>query len=164
MLAWLGLGSNLNQPEIQLQRALASLQELDEVELIQKSGFYQTPAWGDVEQDDFINGVVQISTDLEPLPLLHRLQSVEDEMGRQRSERKWGPRVIDIDLLLYADRVMSSEDLELPHPRMHERAFVLVPLCELAPALEIPGQGLVTKLLNLVDVSGIRRIHEFDVI
>jgi len=160
MKAWLGLGSNLQQPVAQLKDALVRLEMLEGVEILRTSGFYRTPPWGDGQQDDFINAVVQIETELDPLTLLHALQSIENDMGRQRSGRRWGPRLIDIDLLLYADQQLQSEELELPHPRMHERAFVLIPLCELDKTVKIPGHGVVKALLQQLDSNGIFRLDE----
>ena len=155
MKAWLGLGSNLQQPVAQLRQALDKLGSDPAIEILDVSRFYRTPPWGDAEQDDFINAVALIETSLEPMPLLHVLQSIEKLMGRQRSGRRWGPRLIDIDLLLYGDLQCRSEALELPHPRMHERAFVLVPLCELDATLRIPGQGVAGELLQRLDSAGI---------
>ena len=160
MKAWLGLGSNLQQPVEQLKQALLKLSSLDQVEILATSSFYRTPPWGDEQQEDFINAVVKVETSLGPDALLRGVQAIETAMGRQRSERRWGPRVIDIDLLLYGDLRYRSDDLELPHPRMHERAFVLVPLCELDNTLEIPARGVVKKLLQEVDCSGIRRLRD----
>jgi len=155
MKAWLGLGSNLQQPVAQLRQALASLGEAGGLEVLRVSSFYSTPPWGDEQQDDFINAVVEIETSLDPIPLLRVLQSIENVMGRQRSGRRWGPRLIDIDLLLYGDQTFRSADLMVPHPRMHERAFVLIPISELDAELEIPGHGAVSELLQPLDVSGI---------
>ena len=160
MKVWLGLGSNLERPVAQLNTALTMLNSTQGIELLQTSGFYRTPPWGDAQQDDFINAVVQIKTGLAAMPLLHVLQSIENRMGRQRSERRWGPRLIDIDMLLYGDLVFQSEELELPHARMHERAFVLMPLCELDETLVIPGRGTVAELLKNLDCSGISRLSE----
>jgi 2-amino-4-hydroxy-6-hydroxymethyldihydropteridine diphosphokinase len=160
MKAWLGLGSNLQQPVEQLQQALNRLAETDGIEILKTSSFYRTPPWGDEQQDDFINAVAQIETSLAPLSLLHALQTIEDRMGRQRSDRRWGPRLIDIDLLLQDDRLYHSAELELPHPRMHERAFVLVPLSELDARLEIPGHGTVEALLSQLDCSNIYRLSD----
>ncbi len=160
MKAWLGLGSNLQQPAIKLQQALTRLGEIDGVGILSKSSFYRTPPWGDENQDDFINAVVQIETNLGPTPLLYQLQSIENVMGRQRSGRRWGPRLIDIDLLLYGDKQCRSEELELPHPRMHERAFVLMPMFELDPMLEIPGYGAIAELLQQLDCSDIFRLRD----
>ncbi len=160
MKAWLGLGGNLQQPVAQLRRALTRLDEAEGLEVLRVSSFYRTPPWGDEQQDDFINAVVEIKTSLDPIPLLRILQSIENVMGRQRSGRRWGPRLIDIDLLLYGDQKYHSADLEVPHPRMHERAFVLIPLSELAAELEIPGHGAVAELLQQLDDSGICRLAE----
>jgi len=153
--AWLGLGSNMQRPAAQLETALDKLARADGIEVRRVSGFYRTPPWGDEQQDDFVNAVAQIETRLEPETLLKTLQSVEREMGRQRNGRRWGPRIIDIDLLLYGDLQYRSGTLELPHPRMHERAFVLVPLCELDAGLIIPARGSAGDLLQTLDRSGI---------
>jgi 2-amino-4-hydroxy-6-hydroxymethyldihydropteridine diphosphokinase len=155
MKAWLGLGSNLQQPVAQLRQALDKLGSEPAIEILDVSRFYRTPPWGDAQQDDFINAVALIETSLEPMPLLRVLQSIEKLMGRQRTGRRWGPRLIDIDLLLYGDLQCRSEALELPHPRMHARAFVLVPLCELDATLMIPGQGVAGELLQRLDCAGI---------
>jgi 2-amino-4-hydroxy-6-hydroxymethyldihydropteridine diphosphokinase len=160
MQAWLGLGSNLQNPVTQLQLAIGQLRDAEGIDVLRTSSFYSTPPWGDESQDDFINAVAQIQTQLSPLSLLQLLQSIEDEMGRQRSNRRWGPRVIDIDLLLFDEQVLQSTELELPHPRMHERAFVLLPLSELDPFAEIPGHGSIAALLSQLDCSGIYRLSE----
>jgi 2-amino-4-hydroxy-6-hydroxymethyldihydropteridine diphosphokinase len=160
MQAWLGLGSNLHNPVTQLQLAIERLRDAEGIDVLRTSSFYSTPPWGDEDQDDFINAVVQIQTQLAPLSVLHLMQSIEDKMGRQRGDRRWGPRVIDIDLLLFDEQVLQSTVLELPHPRMHERAFVLLPLSELDPSMEIPGQGSIASLLSQLDCSGICRLSE----
>jgi len=162
MKAWLGLGSNLQQPVSQLTEALNRLGAIDGLEILRTSSFYSTPPWGDDNQDDFVNAVVLIETSLDPLPLLRVTQSIENAMGRQRSGRRWGPRLIDIDLLLYGDQSCQFDELEVPHPRMHERAFVLMPLSELDATLEIPGRGNTKKLLRQLDCSGICRLNEDD--
>ena len=159
-LAWLGLGANLQNPVKQIKDALSRLDRMDDIEVRQASSFYRTPPWGDERQDDFINAVVQIETRLDPLSLLHSLQSIENAMGRRRSGRQWGPRIIDIDLLLFGNQVVSSVELLVPHPRMFERAFVLLPLAELDADIEIPGQGVVGALLSQLDCSGIFRLDE----
>jgi len=161
MKVWLGLGSNLQQPVAQLLQALKRLSDTTGLEILRTSSFYRTPPWGDEQQDDFINAVVQIETSLEPIPLLRVLQSIENVMGRQRSGgRRWGPRLIDIDLLLYGKQQFQSAELEVPHPRMFERAFVLKPLSELDANLEIPGHGLVGELLQDLDCSGIVKVKD----
>jgi 2-amino-4-hydroxy-6-hydroxymethyldihydropteridine diphosphokinase len=163
MKAWLGLGANLQRPVMQLKEALRRLGAEDRIEVLRISSFYRTPPWGDEQQDEFINAVVQIETSLAPMPLLHVTKSIENVMGRQRSGRRWGPRLIDIDLLMYGDKKVLSDELELPHPRMHERAFVLLPMAELDASAEIPGHGVIENLLGQLDCSGICLLNENDV-
>lgn len=158
--AWLGLGSNLQNPVTQLILAIKHLSNVDGVVVLRTSSSYRTPPWGDELQDDFINAVVEIETQLDPLGLLHIVQAIENKMGRKRDKRRWGPRLIDIDLLLYGAQVSHTDELELPHPRMHERAFVLMPLSELDPELEIPGRGDISSLLSNIDCSGICRLSK----
>ena len=160
MKAWLGLGSNLQQPVKQLNEALKRLVETDMLEVLRVSSFYRTPPWGDEQQDDFINAVAEVETSLEPVPLLRVLQSIENRMGRQRDGRRWGPRKIDLDLLLYGDRQYQSAELVVPHPRIPERAFVLVPMCELEAGLEIPGHGVAENLLQKLDCDDIHRLTD----
>ncbi|MFC1775750.1 2-amino-4-hydroxy-6-hydroxymethyldihydropteridine diphosphokinase [Pseudomonadota bacterium] len=160
MKAWLGLGSNLQQPVKQLKEALNRLAETDQVTVLRVSSFYRTPPWGDKQQNEFINAVAEIETSLAPAPLLRLLQLIENTMGRQRSGRRWGPRKIDLDLLLYAEQQYQSAELVVPHPRMFERAFVLVPMFELEAELEVPGHGRIEKLLQKLDCSGIKRLTD----
>lgn len=160
MQAWLGLGANLRHPVMQLKRAVRCLGRSEGVEVRKISSFYRTRPWGNEDQDDFINAVVQIETGLAPLALLHVLQSIENSMGRQRSGHRWGPRVIDIDLLLFADETVHSTELVVPHPRMHERAFVLLPLSELDASIEIPGWGMAGTLLSQLDCDGVCRLDD----
>lgn len=159
MKAWLGLGSNQQKPVKQVRLAIAGLANSVDIEVLQASSFYSTPPWGDENQADFINAVVQVETRLKPLELLHRIQEIENQMGRERSARRWGPRCIDIDILLYADQTIRADELEIPHPRMHERCFVLLPLSELEPDLEIPARGTVAQNLLGVDCAGIQRLE-----
>lgn len=160
MKAWFGLGSNLQQPVSQLRGALGKLGLAEGIEILNVSSLYRTPPWGDDQQADFVNAVVQAETELEPVPLLRLMQSIENDMGRQRNGRHWGPRVIDIDLLLYAELELQTEELVLPHPHMHERAFVLVPLCELDRSIRIPGHGVAEDLLQQLDTDGIVRLED----
>lgn len=158
MQVWLGLGSNLEQPLLQLKQALQRLEMQEGISLLEVSSFYRTPPWGDEQQDDFINAVARVETRLRPLALLGVLQSIENDMGRQRTARRWGPRLIDIDLLLYGDWTRQTEELTIPHPHMHERAFVLLPLSELDIDLEVPGRGTVATLLQRLEYNGIERL------
>lgn len=158
MIAWLGLGANLQEPLAQLTEAIQRIKNTTAVEVLQVSSFYKTPPWGDEDQPDFINAVVQVETKLAPIELLQQTQNIENDMGRVRKDRRWGPRLIDIDVLLYADQTIDSDQLSLPHPRMHERAFVLLPLCELDSEIVIPGRGRADRLLSGLDHDGITLI------
>ncbi len=145
-LAYIGLGSNLEQPLDQLQRALAELQQIPRSNLQASASFYLSRPMGPAEQPDYINSVAALHTELSPLELLDQLQRIEQAHGRERGLR-WGPRTLDIDLLLYGDQLIQNDRLSVPHPGIGERAFVLLPLAELAPELEIPGLGAVSEVL-----------------
>jgi 2-amino-4-hydroxy-6-hydroxymethyldihydropteridine diphosphokinase len=155
--AFLSLGSNLGDRLGNLRRAIDKIEESGRIEIKEISPVYETEPVGRQDQGWFLNLVLRIQTSLEPLALLERLQSVEDGMGRTR-EKESGPRNIDLDILLYDDRVVDLERLTIPHPRMHERKFVLVPLTQIAPELLHPGlQRSVEELLTLCrDKSEVR--------
>ncbi len=138
--------------------ALRQLDEQDNVRLVQVSALYRTPPWGRTDQPDFLNAVAEIETGLPPRGLLELCLETERVLKRERHER-WGPRVIDIDILTYGQERVSEKDLEVPHPRMLERAFVLVPLAELAPDLVIHGSP-VKDHLDRLDASGIEQISD----
>jgi len=136
--AYLGLGSNLGSRWGSLRLALAMLEEPHgEIRVLRTSQVYETPPWGFTDQPDFLNCVVEITTALNPHLLLQRAKEVEEEMGRQPGPR-YGPRPIDLDIVLYGDLSLDGPDLQIPHPRLHLRAFALVPLAELAPSLVHP--------------------------
>jgi 2-amino-4-hydroxy-6-hydroxymethyldihydropteridine diphosphokinase len=145
--AFVGIGSNLGERESQLCRAIELLGAEDGIEVVAISSLRETEPVGPVEQGPFLNGAVQIATDLAPRELLERLLAIEQTMGRVRSER-WGPRTIDLDLLLYGELVLDEPGLTVPHPRLAERRFALEPLSELDPSLTIPGSGPVAALLT----------------
>lgn len=149
MRAWVGLGSNLDDPEKQIRDAIRALAELSHSGVGSVSSLYRSDPVGLTDQPAFCNAVAAVDTALAPLALLRALQAIETAAGRRRTIR-WGPRVLDLDLLLHGDRVSTTPELTLPHPRMHERAFVLVPLAELAPDLEIPDLGSVAVLAGRV--------------
>ncbi len=153
--AYVGLGSNLADPLTQLRRAIKALAQLPDTCLLSYSSLYSSPAEGPDGQPDYLNAVAELETRLSPLDLLDALQGIEDAQGRSRGLR-WGARTLDLDLLLWGRQEQSSARLKLPHPEMHQRAFVLVPLREVASALEIPGHGLVTKLLDAISRVGLR--------
>jgi 2-amino-4-hydroxy-6-hydroxymethyldihydropteridine diphosphokinase len=140
VIAYLGLGANLGDPEEQLQEALGRLNDAEEVEVTRVSTFYRNPPLGPENQPWYINAVARVRTRLGPEELLRLLQQIEADMGRVRGER-WGPRVIDLDLLLYNGEVIFTPKLVVPHPEMHRRVFVLAPLAEIAPRAWHPVLG-----------------------
>jgi 2-amino-4-hydroxy-6-hydroxymethyldihydropteridine diphosphokinase len=143
--AFVGIGSNQDDPARQVQLAIAALGELPRSSLAACSSLYRSAPFGPVEQPDFINAVAQLQTELDVTALFRCLQSIEVQQGRRRAER-WGPRIIDLDLLVFGDDVVSSADLTVPHPGIAERNFVLLPLQEIAPDLNIPGLGKVADI------------------
>ena len=149
-LAYVGLGANLGPREITLLRAVDLLAETDGVEVRAVSQLRETVPVGVVEQPLFLNGAVAVDTGLSPRELLDRLLVIERGLGRVRDAR-WGPRTVDLDLLVYGDRQLDEPGLRVPHPRLHERRFALEPLVELDPDLVIPGQGPVSELLAALD-------------
>lgn len=146
-LVYIGLGSNLGDRERAIQTALERLRGEEEIEVVAVSALRETDPVGYQDQPRFLNGVAALETQLEPSALLGRLQAVERELGRDRSGPRFGPRTIDLDLLLYGDERIDEPDLVVPHPRLAERTFVLEPLAELDSALEVPGRGSVRALL-----------------
>ncbi len=159
MAAYVGLGANLADRAANIRAALTSLDLLPTITLGQVSSLYETAAVGVTDQPDFLNAVAEVSTSLSPAALLDALLNLENLLGRERTFR-WGPRVIDLDLLLYGDKQIALPALTVPHPRLRERAFVLVPLAEIAPALALPGDHrAVAELANNLRADGnIRRI------
>jgi 2-amino-4-hydroxy-6-hydroxymethyldihydropteridine diphosphokinase len=146
---YVGVGANLGTPRETIAAALALLDQESDVELVAVSTLQETDPVGYEEQPRFLNGVVQLGTELSPQELLARLLAIETRLGRVRGEGpRFGPRTIDLDLLLYGEETIDEPGLTLPHPRLHERRFVLEPLAELDPALEVPGRGPVQALLT----------------
>jgi len=145
-LAYVGLGANIGEPRAQLRTALDELNGLPETRMTASSSLYRSAPLGYTDQPEFLNAVAQIDTGLAPETLLERLQEIEQRHGRERPFAG-APRTLDLDLLLYGDRTIASARLTVPHPRMHERAFVLKPLAEIAPEAAIPGRGKAGDLL-----------------
>ena len=150
---YLSLGSNIGDKKAYLEAALERLNQLPQTSLAAVSSFYETAAWGKTDQDNFLNICCQLKTELAAQQLLIECQQIEKNLNRVRYEH-WGPRTIDIDILLYGSEHIATESLKVPHPYMTERAFVLVPLFEIAPSLEICGHSITSylKTLNLEEV------------
>ncbi|MBZ9774811.1 MULTISPECIES: 2-amino-4-hydroxy-6-hydroxymethyldihydropteridine diphosphokinase [unclassified Mesorhizobium] len=153
---YLSLGGNLGDPAKSMGAALRMLDADADTRVTGVSSLYRTPPWGKLDQPDFLNAAAEISTVLAPRALLDLCLDAERKLKRVREER-WGPRLIDIDILVFGDRVIHETGLEVPHPRMLERAFVLAPLAEIAPGLVVSGRS-ITERLVAVDTSGIERL------
>ena len=149
--AYVGLGANLGLREETLRRAVELLGDTEHVDMIAVSELRETDPVGVVDQPRFLNGATAIDTTLSPRALLNALLGIERELGRIRGDERWGPRTVDLDLLLYGDKIVDEPGLSVPHPRLYERRFALEPLAELDPDLEIPGCGAVSKVLAALD-------------
>jgi 2-amino-4-hydroxy-6-hydroxymethyldihydropteridine diphosphokinase len=150
--AYVGLGANLGDREATIRRAVALLDETEGVAVTAISTLRETDPWGPVEQPRYLNGALAVDTELAPHALLDALLDVERRLGRLRAaEERWGPRTIDLDLLLYDDLTLDEPGLAVPHPRLHERRFALEPLAELAPGAVVGGRGTVAGLLRALD-------------
>jgi 2-amino-4-hydroxy-6-hydroxymethyldihydropteridine diphosphokinase len=160
--AWVALGSNLDDPCARVRAALAALGDLPHTRCLRRSHLYRSAPWGPVAQPDFVNAVAELETALPARALLDALLALERRHGRMRGAARWGPRRIDLDLLLHGDLVCNESGLALPHPRMSERAFVLAPMAELQPDLVVPGHGTIAQLLARVDRAGCTRLAPAD--
>ncbi|KAF1726630.1 MAG: 2-amino-4-hydroxy-6-hydroxymethyldihydropteridine diphosphokinase [Pseudoxanthomonas sp.] len=155
--ACIGLGANLGDAADTLREAVEALDHREGITVREVSRFYRTPAWGREDQPDFINAVALLETSLTPRALLERLLAVETEFGRHRPDgERWGPRTLDLDLLLYGDAVIDEPGLRVPHPHLHERAFALVPLLDVLPEARIPGYGAARDAVSVLEMSNIR--------
>jgi 2-amino-4-hydroxy-6-hydroxymethyldihydropteridine diphosphokinase len=160
-VAYVGLGGNVGDSSRILHGAFEAIDGLAQTRLLARSSLYRTPAWGLEAQPDFLNAVAQVETASPPEALLGALLEIERRFGRDRaSETRWGPRTLDLDLLLYGDTVLALEGLELPHPRLAERAFALVPLLEIDPEVRIPGVGSARDALSRLPMPDIQRLSE----
>lgn len=155
---FIGLGSNLAEPQTQIANALAALEALEATHLIAVSSLYRSDPMGPSDQPDYVNAVAMIETALEPETLLDRLQQIELEQGRVRKQERWGPRSLDLDILLYGNRSIRSQRLTVPHYDMHRRAFVLYPLAEVSPALVMPDGTPLSALLDDCPYDGLERL------
>ena len=160
VVCFVGIGSNMNDPVNQCLKAVVRLSETSGIKHLRSSSLYKTEPVGSVEQMWFINTVAEIRVKLTPYELFNALQSVEKEMGRLRNE-KWGPRIIDLDILLFGQEVVQQEDLIVPHPELHKRRFVLVPLCEIASYVIHPSFGVsIRGLMERLEDKSIVHLYE----
>jgi 2-amino-4-hydroxy-6-hydroxymethyldihydropteridine diphosphokinase len=154
----IGLGGNIGDPLEAMRSALRALDENPNCKVLRVSSVWKTPPWGVTDQPDFLNACALISTTLEPRAFLDLCLSIEKDLKRIRDQR-WGPRSIDMDVLFFGDRIISEEQLNVPHPRIADRAFVLVPLAEIAPEAKIAGTS-IAQLAAKADISGMSRLDE----
>jgi 2-amino-4-hydroxy-6-hydroxymethyldihydropteridine diphosphokinase len=160
-VAFVGLGSNLGDSTAILRGAFAALAALPDTRLLRASSLYRTPAWGVTAQPDFVNAAAMLETGLSPQALLASMLAIEREAGRDRRDDgsdRWGPRTLDLDLLLYGQRSLDESGLRVPHPHLHERAFALLPLLEIAPDAHIPGIGPARDALAGLDPDDIQTL------
>lgn len=156
---FVGLGSNLDDPRGQVLRALRELAAIERTRLVRHSSLYRSDPWGLADQPAYVNAVAELATALDARALLSRLLAIERGHGRRRDGVRWGPRTLDLDLLAYGDARIDEPELVVPHPRARERAFVLVPLAEIAPTLVMAGAGPVRELLARIEAHGCERIE-----
>ncbi|HUT42442.1 MAG TPA: 2-amino-4-hydroxy-6-hydroxymethyldihydropteridine diphosphokinase [Gammaproteobacteria bacterium] len=156
--AYIGIGSNLEDPVAQVKEALEELAVLPDSLLAARSSLYSSKPMGPVEQPDYVNAVAALDTLLSAPELLAALQRIETLQGRERSGEQWGPRILDLDLLLYGKQVIDSDGLKVPHPGLHERDFVIIPLAEIAGNLKIPGKGMLGTLIKNVENHSLRKL------
>lgn len=155
---FIGLGSNLDDPVTQLTRALAALQQLPQSRVLAQSSLYRSAPMGPADQPDYVNAVIELETALDALELLSRLQAIEQSQGRTRTGLRWGPRTLDLDLLLYGNEIIDLPTLKVPHPGMAVRNFVLYPLHEIARAMDVPGVGPLSALLKRCSAAGLVKV------
>lgn len=157
--AYIALGSNLEQPSAQVSRAFGELAAIRTTRLVLQSPLYRSEPMGMQDQPQFVNAVAGVLTQLDALELLSELQAIEQRMGRVRSALRWGPRLIDLDLLMHGATRSDTDALKLPHPGIAERNFVLMPLADIAPDLTIPGRGSVRACATAVGSAGLQRLE-----
>jgi 2-amino-4-hydroxy-6-hydroxymethyldihydropteridine diphosphokinase len=156
--AYVALGSNLDDPSVQVARAFTALAGLRGSRMVARSSLYRSPAFGPVAQPDFVNAVAGMLTTLDAATMLAELKALEERLGRDRPVVRWGPRLIDLDLLVHGTTRIDEPQIQVPHPGIADRAFVLTPLAEVAPDIDVPGVGRVRTLAARVDEAGMSRI------
>lgn len=157
-LVYIGLGANLNDPVQQLRSALSAISRIPNSQLIRYSSFYSSQPLGPSEQPEYVNAVAALNTSLAPEELLKTLQKIELEQGRTRKAERWGPRTLDLDIILFGQRIINSELLTVPHYHFHLREFVLYPLYQIAPQLVLPDGKTVKQLLQTVPKNGLTEL------
>jgi len=157
-IAYIGLGSNMESPRQHITTAIQSLGEIQSTRIINVSSLYKSKPMGPQNQGDYINAVVQIETEMEPTELLNCLQAIENDHGRVRAEH-WGPRTIDLDILMFGNEIIQNDRLTVPHPEITNRSFVIVPLAEIDPACVVPEKGLVSDLILRIDQDGLELLQ-----
>ena len=155
---YIGLGSNLSLPEKQIQAACTSLAALPNTELLKCSSLYQSRPMGPQDQPDYVNAVALIKTELSPETLLKHTQLIENQQGRTRKANRWGPRTLDLDILLYGKQQIDTECLSVPHPGMQQREFVLYPLIEIAADLILPSGEKLSDLVRACPINGLQKM------
>ena len=158
--AYIGLGGNLDQPAARIRKARAALAVLPNTREAAFSRLYRSAPMGPADQPDYVNAVMALDTQLEPIALLDHLQAIENAQGRVRLGERWGPRTLDLDLLLYGEDIIEHERLTVPHPGLHQREFVLYPLFEIAPDLSIPGRGALRDWVAACPRRGLEAIDD----
>jgi len=151
--AYIGIGSNLESPADQVRQAVSALREMPNCILVHESGLYRSAPMGPPDQPDFINAVVSLLTQMDAHEMLRNLHDIEEKHGRERVEEQWGPRILDLDLLAYGQQSSNSEEMRLPHPRITERNFVLLPWNEITPHFRVPGLASVAELAAKVSTT-----------
>ena len=157
-ISYIGLGSNLGEPEAQIRSAVIAINNMPHSKITKISQLYFSRPMGPKDQPDYMNAVAAIETDLSPIELLDQLQQIENDAGRIRKDNRWGPRVLDLDILLFDNQVLDCDRLTVPHYGMKEREFVLIPLAEIAPELTLPGGESINRLSKNIDTNGLK-IH-----
>jgi len=158
LMAYIGIGSNLDDPVSQVKEALEELDGIPDSVLVSQSSLYASKPMGPADQPDYVNAVAALDTLLSAEELLQALQKIEQRLGRERDGEKWGPRIIDLDLLLYGKKTIKTDTLTVPHPGLHERDFVIIPLAEIAGNLNIPGKGLLSTLIAACENHSVRKL------
>ena len=158
-ICYIGIGANLNDPAKQVRTAINSIGQINETTLIDSSSLYQSVPMGPQDQPDYVNAVAKVETLLAAEDLLDSLQSIENQQGRIRKSERWGPRIIDLDIITFGNKTINSKRLTVPHYGIRERNFVLLPLKEIAPDFSLPSGESIDALLSQVDLQGIMKLE-----